>query len=214
MTGTDTSRLGRFLARPWVDKTFATLACLPVAYAVYLRLRQESLDIVQINLILQAVLNIVTMLVRRTPVRVTLNPWYWLLTLVATYWVPFPVIANSPDFPIAPNWVTVVLSCLGLGLAIYARLSLGRNIGFVPAQRQLVTTGAYSLVRHPIYTAIFINYLALLLRHYSPEHLILVTMGILWFMLKSLVEERFLSADPVYAAYTRRVRRRWIPGLV
>ena len=113
-----------------------------------------------------------------------------------------------------PPWLTVVLACLGLVLTAYARLSLGRNIGYVPAQRELVTRGAYAFVRHPIYTAIFVNYLALILLHYSPLHLILVCIGIFWYVLRSILEEKFLAVDPRYAEYMLRVRRRWIPGLV
>ena len=75
-------------------------------------------------------------------------------------------------------------------------------------------TGAYRMVRHPIYTAIFFNYLALILRHYSSLHVILVSLGIFWYVLKSIVEERFLARDPEYASYMRRVRWRWIPGVV
>jgi hypothetical protein len=34
--------------------------------------------------------------------------------------------------------------------SVLARLSLRRNRGFVPAQREIVTAGAYRFVRHPI----------------------------------------------------------------
>lgn len=197
-----------------MDKGFAIVACLPIGYALYVRLGHGALDFVEINLLIQGLLNIVPMLVRRTPVRVTLNPLYWLLAFVAAYWVPFPALDTSPGTPIAPVWICVLLSFLGLLLAVFARLSLGRNIGVVPAQRRLVTSGAYGWVRHPIYSAIFVNYLALILQHYSSLHLLLVGLGTFWFVLKSIVEERFLAQDPEYAQYMRRVRRRWIPGLV
>jgi protein-S-isoprenylcysteine O-methyltransferase Ste14 len=69
-------------------------------------------------------------------------------------------------------------------------------------------------VRHPIYTAAFVNYVALLLLRYSLGTAVLVGLGILWFLVKSVVEERFLRTDPEYSAYMARVRRRWIPGVV
>ena len=78
----------RFLADPRVDRTVAVIASLPAGYLICWRLRQGTLDIVRINLILQSLLFIVTMIVRRPPVRVTLNPWFWLLAFVATYWIP------------------------------------------------------------------------------------------------------------------------------
>jgi protein-S-isoprenylcysteine O-methyltransferase Ste14 len=197
-----------------VDRAVAVIAIIPTAYLIYWRFRQGTLDIVRINLILQGLLYIATMVARRPPVRVTLNPWFWLLAFVATYWVPFAALAAPSGTPIAPRWVTLTLSWLGLLIATYARLSLGRNIGLVPAQRQIVTTGAYGLVRHPIYTAVFVNYVALLLLRYSRTTAILVALGIFWFLVKSVVEERFLRADPEYSAYMARVRHRWIPGVL
>jgi protein-S-isoprenylcysteine O-methyltransferase Ste14 len=214
MTAPHANTFGRFLGDPRVDKTIAVIASLPVAYVVYVRLHQGTFDIVRTNLTFQGLLLIVTMVARRSPVRVTMNPWFWLLAFVATYWVTLTAIAAAPGTPLVPRWFTVALSWLGLGIMVYARLSLGRNIGFVPAQRQLVMTGAYGVVRHPIYTAAFVNYLALVLLHYSRGNLVLVTLGVLWFVVKSFVEERFLALDPEYAAYMHRVRRRWIPGMV
>ena len=203
-----------FLADPRVDRTVAVIAILPAAYLVYWRLRQGTLDIVRINLIVQSLLLIATMVARRPPVRVTLNPWFWLLAFVATYWIIFSALAAPAGTPLAPRWLILALSWLGLLIAVYARLSLGRNIGIVPAQRQIVTTGAYGFVRHPIYTGVFVNYVALLLPRYSRGTAILVAFGIFWFLVKSVVEERFLRTDPEYSAYMARVRRRWIPGVV
>ena len=202
------------LSDPRVDRTVAVIAIIPTAYLAYVRLRQGTLDVVRINLILQSLLLIITMVARRPPVRVTLNPWFWLLAFVATYWIPFSALAAPVGVTIAPHWLILTLSWIGLVIAVYARLSLGRNIGFVPAQRQIVTTGAYGLVRHPIYTAAFVNYIALLLARYAPATLALAALGISWFLIKSVVEERFLRADPAYAAYMARVRQRWIPRIV
>src|SRR5206468_6191867 len=123
-----------FLADPRVDRTVAVIASLPAAYLIYWRLRQGTLDIVRINLILQSLLFIVMMVARRPPVRVTLNPWFWLLAFVATYWIMFAALVAPAGTPIVSRWVTLALSWLGLLIGIYARLSLGRNIGLVPAQ--------------------------------------------------------------------------------
>ncbi len=187
------------LADPRVDRTVAVIASLPAAYLIYWRLRQGTLDIVRINLILQSVLLIATMVARRPPIRVTLNPWFWLLAFVATYWITFAALVAPAGTPIAPHWLILALSWLGLIIAAYARLSLGRNIGFV---------------RHPIYTATFVNYAALFLLRSSRGTGMLVALGIFWFLIKSVVEERFLRTDPAYAAYMARVRHRWIPGVL
>ncbi len=208
------SSSSRVLTNPWVDKGFAAVISAPLAYAIYLRLVQGQLDFVKITLVIQAVVTVATMLVRRPPKRVSINPWYWLVSFLASYWIPFPALDKNPGTALIPYWFGVALSSFSLALTLYARFSLGRNIGMVPAQRNLVTDGAYAYVRHPIYTAVFASYLSLLLLHYSSLHLVLVSMGIFWFVLRSILEERYLTSDPDYVDYMRRVRRRWIPGLV
>jgi len=53
--------------------------------------------------------------------------------------------------------IGLALFVLGLGLAIWARVYLGRNWGMPMTQKddpELVTTGPYRSVRHPIYSGI------------------------------------------------------------
>src|SRR6201987_1143215 len=55
--------------------------------------------------------------------------------------------------------VGLVLFAAGLGFAIWARLHIGRNWGTPMTQKdepELVTSGPYRLVRHPIYSAILV----------------------------------------------------------
>ena len=55
--------------------------------------------------------------------------------------------------------------------------------------------------------------LSFVLRSYSPLTLLMASTIVVLFMIKSVVEERFLGADSEYAAYMQRVRSRWIPGI-
>jgi protein-S-isoprenylcysteine O-methyltransferase Ste14 len=120
----------------------------------------------------------------------------------------------------AGQGVSLTSPILGNGLAVvslivlmYSLLSLGRNIGFIPAQRKIVTKGAYGFVRHPIYTGTFISLFAFVLRSYSVLNLTLAVALIALLMLRGLVEERFLSEDAGYAAYMQEGRWRWFPGV-
>lgn len=207
------SRLMKILYIPWVDKTIAVVAILPNVIELYHRYTSANLSFPRAVLGIQVLILIITMVTRRTPVRVTPNPWFWLLAFVATYGI-FTFNAFAPNgVPLVPPVVTNVLAAVSAAVFIYARLSLGRSIGFVPANRGIVTTGAYWFVRHPIYTGVFIAMLSFVLRSYSPLNLVLVSVIIVLFMVKSVVEERFLRDDPEYAAYLQRVRWRWIPGI-
>jgi protein-S-isoprenylcysteine O-methyltransferase Ste14 len=201
------------LTTPWVDKTIAIIAVVPNAIELYRRYTSGNLSFPRAVLGIQAFILIITMVFRRAPVRVTPNPWYWLLAFVATYGILFVNAFGWTGRPIAPSIVANGLAVLSALIFIYARLSLGRSIGFVPANRGIVTRGAYKYVRHPIYTGLFVAMLAFVLRSYAPQNLIMASIIVTLFMIKSIVEERFLGADPEYAAYMQRVRRRWIPGI-
>jgi protein-S-isoprenylcysteine O-methyltransferase Ste14 len=53
----------------------------------------------------------------------------------------------------------LVLFALGLGFAVWARMHIGRNWGTPMAKKddpELVTSGPYRLVRHPIYSGILV----------------------------------------------------------
>ena len=61
--------------------------------------------------------------------------------------------------PAVLGWVAAVLTVLGILFAIWARVHLGRNWSAAPAvkeKHELVTSGPYAYVRHPIYTGILL----------------------------------------------------------
>jgi protein-S-isoprenylcysteine O-methyltransferase Ste14 len=205
----------RVLSDPWVDRTIAVIACVPLVYGVYYRYEHFHIGLPLIAAVLNTLILVVTMVIRRPPKRVTPNAWYWLLAFVASYWLVFIIFFLRKGTPLTPNWVSDSIAMLGLLVVLWARLSLGRNIGFVPAQRELVHTGAYAFMRHPVYTGVLLTHTAFVLRAYSPMNAVLMGLGVFWFIpIKSLVEEDFLRADPQYAAYMKRVRARWIPFVV
>ena len=201
------------LAIPWVDKTIAVVASLPFALELYRRWVVGHVNFPRAVLGLQLLVIILLMVLRTAPVRVTPNPWFWLLAFVTTY-------ATLGFTAYASQGVSLISPIVGNGLAVmsmiillYALLSLGRNIGFIPAQRNVVTKGAYGFVRHPIYTGTFVSLLAFVLRSYSVLNLTMAVVLIALLMIRGVVEERFLREDPGYAAYLQEVRWRWFPGI-
>ena len=205
----------RVLSLPWLDRAVAAIACVPLAYLAYYRYEHWHHGFPLIASALNVLILVVTMVIRRPPKRVTPNPWYWLLAFVATYWDLLVLSFLQQGHPLVTNWATDSIALAGLMILVWARLSLGRNIGFVPAQRELVSSGAYGYMRHPVYTGGLLTTLAFLLRAYSPQNALLMGLRIFWFIpIKSLVEEDFLRQDSQYAAYMQRVRARWIPYVI
>ena len=201
------------LAIPWVDKSIALVATIPFVIELYRRWVVGHVNFPRAVLGIQLLIIIVVMVLRTAPVRVTPNPWYWLLAFVTTYaTLGFSAYADPGVTLIAPL-VGNSLAIVSALIIVYSLLSLGRNIGFIPAQRRLVTRGAYRFVRHPIYTGTFISLLAFVLRAYSPLNLTIAVALIASLMLRGLIEEHFLREDPAYAAYLAEVRWRWLPGI-
>lgn len=206
--------LQRLLASPWVDRVIAIVAVVPFANSLRHELDHFGWNLAWLIANANFVLLVATMLIRRPPSRVTPNPAYWLLAFVATYWLFFMGRLTTPGPIVAPLWLIDGLSFASFGISCWARINLGRNIGLVPAQRGITSTGAYHWMRHPIYTGIFLAYLAITLHNYSPRNALIWAVGAALFGIKSFVEEGFLGKDPAYAAYMQRVRWRWIPFVV
>jgi protein-S-isoprenylcysteine O-methyltransferase Ste14 len=194
-----------------VERAIGVVASVPFVYMIYYRLVVQGADLPRAAMAINFALLIVTMVARRPPVRVTTKPLYWATAFLATYWGFMTLGLMDRGAPIAPTGLTHSLAVTSLAIALSARLSLGRNIGFVPAQRELVTSAAYAWVRHPIYSGVFVSMMGVLLRSYSPRNLLIIVIGGGLFVIKSFMEEDFLREDPAYARYMKLVRSRWIP---
>src|SRR5579872_497239 len=204
----------RVLTKPWVDRVLAAVAIAPFVYSVAVNYHNVHMDIPSVLWLADMLIIISTVLFRKAPVRVTPNPWYWALAFVATYWGFLTWGIQIEGRPVAPAPILNTIAILGTAIELWGRFSLGRNIGFIPAQRDIVVRGAYRLVRHPIYTGLFVGLLADCLANWSPRNLLIDGFCVFWFLIKSLVEESFLKNDPAYAAYLRRVRWHWFPGVI
>jgi protein-S-isoprenylcysteine O-methyltransferase Ste14 len=203
----------RWLTNPWVDKTLAILAVLPFVYPIAMHFRAH-IRVWEAIYLAQTLLLIGTMVFRSIPVRITTDPYSWVVAFVASYWGLFVLSIAQRGRPLVASWILAPIYPLAVFMDIWGRLSLGRNIGMLPAQREIVDRGAYRWVRHPIYTAAFLLIIAGTLTSYSLQNALLYSLGAFWFVARTIAEENFLRRDPGYSAYTKRVRWRWFPGLI
>jgi len=100
--------------------------------------------------------------------------------------------------------VGTVLFVAGLGLAVWARIFLGRNWGMPMTRKQdpeLVTTGPYRFVRHPIYSGILLAILGTVLATNLYWLIALAILGA-YFIYSATVEERLMTTE-FPAAYPR-----------
>jgi protein-S-isoprenylcysteine O-methyltransferase Ste14 len=106
--------------------------------------------------------------------------------------------------------VGLVLFSLGLGFAIWARLHIGRNWGTPMTEKdepELVTSGPYHLVRHPIYSGIIVAGVGTAMA-LNWLWLTAVVLAGSYFLYSATVEERYLTERfpenyPVYKRTTK-----------
>jgi protein-S-isoprenylcysteine O-methyltransferase Ste14 len=106
--------------------------------------------------------------------------------------------------------IGALLFACGIALAVWARLHLGRNWGMPMTQRaepELVTSGPYRFVRHPIYTGLLTAMLGTALVN-NLLGLIVVAVLVGYFYYCGIVEERNLAATfpEAYPEYRSRTK--------
>ncbi|HEV8666281.1 MAG TPA: methyltransferase [Candidatus Paceibacterota bacterium] len=212
-------KLVEFLKNPVVDKVLGALnivVSLYILYVFYLSVVAGTATIYSAAIAANMAVIVVTTMIRRTAKRVSINPIFWIFTFLRNYWV-YVVLSTVYVFstaPVLPQIYTNMLLLLGVGIIVYSRLSLGRNIGFIPARRELVTTGAYGMARHPIHTGELVFIISYMLAGFTPLNFFLLSLGFIFIIVKSLIEESFLKDDQDYQEYCKKVPYRWIPGII
>jgi hypothetical protein len=140
----------QFLAQPWLDRTIAFIAMVPLLYLTYYRYEHMRLGVPLLSFAIGTLIAFVTMILRRPPKKSHAKSSVLAARICGNVLAP-------PD-----AWDNPEGSASGI----------------------------------------------------TPRNVLILGLGILWFLIKSIVEENFLRADPQYAAYLQRVRARWIPFVV
>ncbi|MGB5959956.1 MAG: isoprenylcysteine carboxylmethyltransferase family protein [Coleofasciculaceae cyanobacterium] len=112
--------------------------------------------------------------------------------------------------------VAAILALMGLGLIVKGLLDLGQNLTPLPYPKdngELIQSGAYSIVRHPLYSGIIFAALSWVVFQFSLSHLIAMAVLFAFFNAKASREEAWLKKKyPEYPDYQQRVKR-LIPGV-
>ena len=105
------------------------------------------------------------------------------------------------------------LSLLGLAIAVAGKLSLGRSYGTMPANRGVVRSGAYRIVRHPIYLGYLFTTSSFLMANTTAWNMFVLSFSVFFLFVRAIIEERTLTRDERYQQYCALVRWRVIPGV-
>jgi protein-S-isoprenylcysteine O-methyltransferase Ste14 len=118
---------------------------------------------------------------------------------------------------LAISYLGLALTIIGLGFAAWARFAIGRNwsrLITVQQDHQLLRTGPYAIVRHPIYLGFMLATLGTAIAHGDVAGLVATALVAISWGYKSRLEERFLIEQfgAEYEEYRRKVKG-LIPGI-
>lgn len=124
-----------------------------------------------------------------------------------------PLVKPAQITPLLAPSITIAMSVVGLAIVIAGKVTLGRSFGLMPANRGIVSSGVYRLVRHPIYLGYLITHVAFLFGTPSAWNVAILMIGDTALLLRAVCEERTLAHDASYREYQQVVRWRVCPGL-
>jgi protein-S-isoprenylcysteine O-methyltransferase Ste14 len=206
--------LRAWTSAPVLADTLAKVVVVTVFSALAYRLANDWLvngRVTGLLLLASESLVVALTLVRRSASTVDRSWTARLLTGFATFGpiLVMPVAVGA----LAAEEVTVGICAIGLVIVVLGKLSLGRSFGLQPANRGIVSTGVYKVVRHPIYLGYLFTHTGFVLANPSGWNLFVIAAADLALMFRAVREEKTLVKDEAYRSYTERVRWRVVPGV-
>ncbi len=151
---------------------------------------------------------------RREPLWARLFDGSLLALAGLLFWIHLPFhVLRERFLPLSAwtFWVGVALTAGGLLFAVWARRHLGRNwSGTVTLKEdhELITSGPYTWVRHPIYTGLLLAFLGSAVALGEWRGILSVALAFWAFWRRIRFEERWMREQfgSAYLAYSERVR--------
>ena len=133
-------------------------------------------------------------------------PLHYLLVSIQFTGI-FYFVVTSSIYP--ENIFIFVVELLSLIIGVWAVLAMKlHTVTVLPSVKkggQLCTSGPYRVIRHPMYTAVLLILLGMMLNNYSHTGLLVFFIVLVDLIVKMNVEEKILIAH--YADYTDYMKR-------
>jgi protein-S-isoprenylcysteine O-methyltransferase Ste14 len=133
----------------------------------------------------------------------------------ASYMYPYGqviVLRLSSGYVTSPG-IGLALVTFAAGLSLLSLLTIGKMFGVRPALRDLVTSGPYRFVRHPMYLSYLLADIGYNLQESNLATVVLVLIGWASLIYRIQAEERVLARHRRWKTYATSVRYRILPGL-
>jgi protein-S-isoprenylcysteine O-methyltransferase Ste14 len=201
----DAERLGDILSRAVIIVLFSFMAVRFGADFL------QTARVTNLLLLISEMLVVALTVLRRTAATVDRSMRARLLTTMSL--LGPPLVQPGHVSPMLGQAMTVTASVIGLGIVIAGKVTLGRSFGLMPANRGIVCTGIYRVVRHPIYLGYLITHVAFVFANPSAWNVSVLMIGDAALLLRAVCEEQTLARDTRYQEYQQLVRWRVCPGL-
>jgi protein-S-isoprenylcysteine O-methyltransferase Ste14 len=141
-----------------------------------------------------------------------LRVFIFLIAIVLLLPIPIPLpwlYLHLWPVGIWPFWLGASITIAGLVFAVWARGYLGRNWSSsvtIKQGHELITSGPYGVVRHPIYTGILTGFLGMAIAISQVRGFIVVVLILFAYWTKLRIEEQWMRSQfgETYAAYVKQ----------
>lgn len=193
---------------------FRFIALAVAAIFIYRGVNNLVIDSGRLNvlmLLISETLTFVWLLLARRPLVRDWSPFTVFISLTAGF--GSGLVSLQEGVEIVPLYIAAPLQFVALWIVIWGKMSLGRSFAILPANRGVITGGAYRFVRHPIYAGYLAGHILFLLSSFSLYNFTVYATITLFQIHRILREERILALTPEYRDYLERVRYRLCPGI-
>jgi protein-S-isoprenylcysteine O-methyltransferase Ste14 len=133
--------------------------------------------------------------------------------MLGTFSILAVILFPRRELSLTGEMISTLLLLAGNALAVLVLVQLGRSFSIMAEARQLVTSGVYRWVRHPLYLAEELAVIGIVLQFLSAWTALLLAAQIVFQLRRMRNEERVLSETfPEYAAYKQHTAM-LLPGV-
>lgn len=116
----------------------------------------------------------------------------------------------TPAFPFYMNMAGLAIGLFGALFSIWSIAHLKASFGLRTAVRELVTTGPYKRIRHPLYFGEIIHIFGVAILAATPAAMALFVVAVILQAIRARIEERkFMASVPEYAAFRSNTGFLW-----
>ena len=154
-----------------------------------------------------------TVVVRTRPARKARGIEPRISALIGTFLLTVVVLFPRRDLSMIAGLMSALLTLAGTASAVVVLTQLRHSFSIMAEARQLVTSGVYRLVRHPLYLAEEIAAIGVVMQFFSPWTALILAVQIGFQLRRMRNEEVILTAIfPEYLAYCKKTARIF-PGI-